>query len=365
MASEIQQWKRSSEPLTTRSQAVRCDIDKQFISRESRLRKQAVYKKSMASPTSTAECVKAELPSSLPSSSQSSPQSSPQSTSQSTSSPAHDQTISSKDTQTTLPTKQYPTLLTIPAASLTGAMTELLAASADQTLLGSHYEDVRELLWGLKGTLNKTTGGKTTHRDACSLIEMISCPNDKVKAILRAQVADQLVHRGCETRETEVCEAMAAVLAELMTLDRAFVPIIVGALYRSCPLLIPEVPSQTEETDREFEERTNRYRMSVLLYCSMCRGSADGTKPCDLRWIWYLLESINRIASKQVFLEYPGFMEPLLSCAGSELKQVYPESFGKQLSLMKSEILPRLERINGKTTEQIARLDRVLRELSA
>ena len=89
-------------------------------------------------------------------------------------------------------------------------MTELLAASADQTLLGSHYEDVRELLWGLKGTLNKTTGGKTTHRDACSLIEMISCPNDKVKAILRAQVADQLVHRGCETRETEVCEAMAA-----------------------------------------------------------------------------------------------------------------------------------------------------------
>lgn len=91
MASEIQQWKRSSEPLTTRSQAVRCDIDKQFISRESRLRKQAVYKKSVASPTSTAECVKAELPSSLPSSSQSSPQSSPQSTSQSTSSPAHDQ----------------------------------------------------------------------------------------------------------------------------------------------------------------------------------------------------------------------------------------------------------------------------------
>lgn len=244
-------------------------------------------------------------------------------------------------------------------------MTELLAASADQTLLGSHYEDVRELLWGLKGTLNKTTGGKTTHRDACSLIEMISCPNDKVKAILRAQVADQLVHRGCETRETEVCEAMGAVLAELMTLDRAFVPIIVGALYRSCPLLIPEVPSQTEKTDREFEERTNKYRMSVLLYCSMCRGSADGTKPCDLRWIWYLLESINRIASKQVFLEYPGFMEPLLSCAGSELKQVYPESFGKQLSLMKSEILPRLERINGKTTGQIARLDRVLRELSA
>ena len=32
---------------------------------------------------------------------------------------------------------------------------------------------------------------------------------------------------------------------------------------------------------------------------------------------------------------------------------------------MKSEILPRLERINGKTTGQIARLDRVLRELSA
>ena len=58
-------------------------------------------------------------------------------------------------------------------------------------------------------------------------------------------------------------------------------------------------------------------------------------------------------------------MEPLLSCAGLELKRAYPDSFGKQMALMKTEILPKLERINGKTTGQIARLEKVLRDLSA
>lgn len=389
MASEIQQWKRSSEPLATRSEAVRRDIDKQLASRESRLRKQAVYKKSASQ-----ERESSLLPSSQ-SSSRSSPQSSPQSSpsndplaspSPSPTSPVNDPLISPFNNLTAPPSNSQttpavpipplpsntphdspkPTLLTVPASSLTAAIAELLAASADRTRLGSHYEDVRELLWALKGTLNKTTGGKTADQDARSLAEMVSCPCGEVKAILRAQIAEQLVHWGCETRETEVCEGMADVLAELMALDHAFIPIVMGVLYRSCPLLIPEVPQQGEETDREFEERTSKYRMSVLLYCSMCKHSTTGGRnPCDLRWVWYLLESINEVASNQVFLEYSGFMEPLLSCAGLELKRAYPDSFGKQMALMKTEILPKLERINGKTTGQIARLEKVMRDLSA
>ena len=371
MASEIQQWKRSSEPLATRSEVVRRDIDSQLTSRESRLRKQAVYRKLVVSQESLPSDSVSQLLSSsssqlsLPSSSSPSPSSQPSPSPANSPIPSLTNDPSPSPTNNPIPSPT-PSLLTVPASSLTTAVAELLAASTDRTRLGDHYEDVRELLWGLKGALNKTTGGKTADQDARSLVNRISCPCDEVKVILRAQIAEQLVHRGYETRETEVCEGMAGVLAELMALDPAFVPIVMGVLYRSCPLLIPEVPQQGEESDREFEERTNRYRMSALLYCSMCKYSTtSGRSPCDLRWIWYLLESINQIASKQAFLEYAGFMEPLLSCGGPELKRAYPDSFGKQITLMETEILPKLERINGKTTGQITRLEKVLRDLSA
>ena len=255
-----------------------------------------------------------------------------------------------------------PMLTSIPPSSLIQAVDELLQARTNKDVLGEYYGDVREYIWKLKGILNKVSGGESACQEAESILAILNqCSCQEVQAILRAEIVDNLIHKAAETSYKNVCIDMAAIIAELAIADSHFVSMILGSLYRQCPLLIPQKPESSSLSVRAFENRMKNYSMLVILFCSLCLyRSSKGTNSFNLYYVWYWVNEFNKLALKQPFLEYSGMVEPLFSILGDELCHSYPKAFQKLVQFTKESIVPTLEQIDGKTTGYIYRLLSIL-----
>lgn len=264
-----------------------------------------------------------------------------------------------------IPKSSQHSITSIPPSSLIRAVDELLEAGGSKEVLGEYYGDVRELIWKLKGILNKVTGGESASLEAQSILDVLNhCSCQEVQAILRAEVTNNLIRKAAETSARSVCTDITSVLGELATRDSHFVSMIFGLLYRQCPLLIPEMPEQSSLSDRAFEDKMKNYSMLVVLFCSLCSyRSSKGTNPFNLSYIWYWINELNELALKQTLLEYSGMVEPLFSSLGGVLSQKYPKSFRELLQFTKNSILPKLQRIPGKTAGQIYRLESTLNRI--
>ena len=353
---ETEEWKKSQEPLETRNAVVKKEIRRKAKERDQKLQKIAVIceevvisKQKQVEPTSGESDQVTEIPEMS-----------------ATSAKLIDETKICSDPVVSPPSSPEPlvqhTLTSIPPSSLIHAVDELLQAGNDKAVLGEYYGDVRECIWKLKGILNKVVGGKSACQEAESLLSILNqCSCKEVQAILRAEITNNLIHKAAETSSKNVCIDMASVLAELTISDSHFVSMILGLLYRQCPLLIPEMPEISSLSDRAFEDKMKSYSMLVILFCSLCMyQSSKGTNLFNLYYFWYWIHEFNELALRQPLLEYSGMVEPLFSVFGDKLCHIYPKSFQKLIQFTKESILPKLERIDGKTTGHIYRLQTTL-----
>ena len=353
---ETEQWKKSQEPLETRNAVVKKEIQRKAKKRDRKLQKIAViYEETVISKSEQIESTSSESDqvTEIPEIS-------------ATSAELTDETKTCNDPVVSPPSSPEPliqhTLTSIPPSSLMHAVDELLQAGNDKVILGEYYGDVRECIWRLKGILNKVTGGESACQEAESMLAVLNqCSCKEVQAILRAEITNNLIHKAAETSSKNVCIDMASVLAELAISDSHFVSMILGSLYRQCPLLIPEISETSSLSDRAFEDKMKSYSMLVILYCALCLyRSSKGTNSFNLYYIWYWINEFNELALKQPLLEYSGMVEPLFSILGDKLFHTYPKSFQKLVQFTKESILPKLDRIDGKTTGHIYRLQSTL-----
>ena len=234
-----------------------------------------------------------------------------------------------------------------------------MATELDSILENGHTEHethriLKEESWQLQGILNRVAFNRNVIQTcAQQLIHRIqSYHNQDVELVMKNYVAKRLIMKGKDASEATVCMSFSFLLAELASLDSLFVNMIMGQLYKECPLIRLEASNLDSLSAEKFEPAMMQHSMMIRLFAGLFLFNPR-LFPIEFAWKWILL--FIQLADCEQFLEAPQNIEAFLETCGF-LLQKEETKFTNLLRHIRELTIPNLKDLPSFTSGSIARL---------
>ena len=234
-----------------------------------------------------------------------------------------------------------------------------MATELDSLLEGSSgTQETRRALkeesWRLQGILNRVAFNRTVIQTcAQQLVQHFqSYQNRDVELVMKNYVAKRLIIKGKESSESMVCMSFSFLLAELASLDSLFVNMIMGQLYKQCPLIRLETSQLDSLSAEEFESIVMKDSMMIRLFAGLFLFNPR-LFPIEFAWKWINL--VVQLADCTHFLEASHSLEAFLETCGFVLQKEKPR-FSNLLKHINEITIPNLSDLPSFTSGSIARL---------
>ena len=149
-----------------------------------------------------------------------------------------------------------------------------------------------------------------------------------------------------------LCMSFSFLLAELASLDSLFVNMIMGQLYKECPLIRLEASNLDSLSAEKFEPAMMQHSMMIRLFAGLFLFNPR-LFPIEFAWKWILL--FIQLADCEQFLEAPQNIEAFLETCGY-LLQKEETKFTNLLRHIRELTIPNLKDLPSFTSGSIARL---------
>ena len=169
---------------------------------------------------------------------------------------------------------------------------------------------------------------------------------------MKNYVAKRLIIKGKESSESMVCMSFSFLLAELASLDSLFVNMIMGQLYKQCPLIRLETSQLDSLSAEEFESIVMKDSMMIRLFAGLFLFNPR-LFPIEFAWKWINL--VVQLADCTHFLEASHSLEAFLETCGFVLQKEKPR-FSNLLKHINEITIPNLSDLPSFTSGSIARL---------
>ena len=234
-----------------------------------------------------------------------------------------------------------------------------MATELDSILENGHTEHethriLKEESWQLQGILNRVAFNRNVIQTcAQQLIHRIqSYHNQDVELVMKNYVAKRLIMKGKEASEATVCMSFSFLLAELASRDSLFVNMIMGQLYKECPLIRLEASKLDSLSAEKFEPAMMQHSMMIRLFAGLFVFNPR-LFPIEFAWKWVLL--FIRLVDCEQFLEAPQNIEAFVETCGF-LLQRDEARFTDMLRHIRELTIPNLKDLPSFTSGSIARL---------